>query len=334
MSAEAGKLAFWALVAVVLCYDFLNGLHDSGNVIATVVVSGSMDLGPALWLAALGEFAGPFLFGTAVASSIGRDTLNVEAVTRPVLLAAVLGALVWTLTTWLLRIPSSSSHALIGGLVGSAVLAGGWGAVRLQGVARVLLSLFLGPPLGWLAGYLVLRLTRFFAQSATPRVNQFFRTAQVPASLALALSHGTNDSQKTMALLGMVLLACGRLDRFAVPGWAIAVSAGGLALGTLVGGFRAARTLGTRIVRIRPLHGFSAQVGAATVILAAALLGGPVSTTHVIGSAIAGSGAAERFSRVRWGVFGQILTAWLLTVPTAALVAAAVHGLLRWLGWA
>ncbi len=331
MIPETG--AFAALVAVALCYDFLNGLHDGGTIISTMVVSGAMDLRPALWLAALGECTGPFLFGIAVASSIGRDILGPGTVTLPTLFAGLVGAIVWSLATWWLRIPSSSSHALIGGLVGSALVAGGWNALQPLGLGRVLLALLLAPLLGWLAGYLLLRLTRFLVQGATPKINRFFRVAQVPASLALALSHGSNDGQKTMALLAMALLASGRLDRFAVPAWAIALSAGGLALGTLAGSLRIARTLGTRIVRIRPLHGFSAQTGAAAVILTAALVGGPVSTTHVVSSAIAGAGAAERFSRVRWGVIAHILTAWLLTVPAAALVGAGARVLVRSLGW-
>lgn len=321
------------LILAALLFDFLNGFHDSSNVVSTMVVSGAMEPGPALWLAALGEFAGPFLFGVAVAKTIGAEVLSAQEVTVPAIIAALLGAVLWNLFTWFLRLPSSSSHALIGGLVGAISSVSGLGSIRPAGLGKVFLALFLAPILGLAAGYLFLRAVRFGAMGATPHINRFFRLAQVPASLALALSHGTNDGQKTMGIITMGLVAAGRLSEFAVPPWVVALCAGTLALGTLSGGLRIVRTLGTRIYRIRPLHGFSAQVVSTTVILGAALLGGPVSTTQVVGSSIIGAGAAERLSKVRWSVFGHFLLTWLLTIPAAALVAAVFRLALRMLGW-
>ncbi|MGB9722440.1 MAG: anion permease [Chloroflexia bacterium] len=320
------------LVLVALLFDFLNGFHDSSNVVSTMVVSGAMEPGPALWLAALGEFAGPFLFGVAVARTIGSEVVAAQDVTVPAIVSALLGAVLWNLFTWLLRLPSSSSHALVGGLVGAILGASGPGSIHLAGLGKVFLALLLAPLLGLGIGYLFLRVVRFLAAGATPRINRFFRLAQVPASLALALSHGTNDGQKTMGIIAMGLVAAGHLSEFSVPLWVIALCAGTLALGTLSGGLRIVRTLGTRIYRIRPIHGFSAQVVSTAVILGAALLGGPVSTTQVVGSAIIGVGAAERLSKVRWTVFRNFLLTWLLTIPAAALLAAAFRLALRALG--
>ncbi len=321
------------LILAALLFDFLNGFHDSSNVVSTMVISGAMEPGPALWLAALGEFSGPFLFGVAVAKTIGAEVVAVQEVTVPALIAALLGAILWNLFTWLLRLPSSSSHALIGGLVGAISSTSGLESIHPAGLGKVFLALLLAPFLGLIVGYLFLRGVRFLATGATPRINRFFRLAQVPASLALALSHGTNDGQKTMGIITMGLVATGRLSKFAVPLWVIAFCAGTLALGTLSGGLRIVRTLGTRIYRIRPLHGFSAQTVSAAVILGASLLGGPVSTTQVVGSSIIGVGAAERLSKVRWIVFGNFLLTWVLTIPAAALLAAVFRLVLGMFGW-
>lgn len=321
------------LVLAALLFGFLNGFHDSGNVVSTMVVSRAMEPGPALWLAALGEFAGPFLFGVAVAKTIGAEVVSAPEVTVPAVIAALLGATLWNLFTWFLRLPSSSSHALIGGLVGTIASVSGPGSIRLAGLGKVFLALFLAPGVGLVAGYLFLRVVRFLAMEATPRINRLFRLAQIPASLALALSHGTNDGQKTMGIITMGLVVAGRLPEFAVPLWVIALCSGTMALGTLSGGLRIVRTLGTRIYRIRPLHGFSIQVVSTAVILGAALAGGPVSTTQVVGSSIIGVGASERLSKVRWAVFGNFLLTWVLTIPAAALVAAAFRWALRMFGW-
>jgi len=328
----AANLPLLLLILAALIYDFFNGFQDSSNIITTMVVSGAMDPGPALWLAALGELAGPFLFGIAVAKTIGAGIVTPSAITIAAIVAALLGAILWNLLTWILRLPSSSSHALIGGLVGAVGTSAGLGAIHLAGLGKVVLALFLSPLVGLVAGYLFLRAVLFLAQGATPRINRLFRLAQIPASLALALSHGTNDGQKTMGIITMGLVTSGYVADFSVPLWVIALSAGTIALGTLSGGMRIVRTLGTRMCRIRPHHGFSAQVMATAVILGAALLGGPVSTTQVVSSSIIGAAAAERVSKVRWTTFRNILVTWLLTIPAAALLAAGLFHLLRVIG--
>lgn len=333
MSLAGSDLPLLALIVVALITDFFNGFHDGGNIISTMVASGAMEPGPALWLAALGEVCGPFLFGVAVATTIGSQVVSPAVMTEAAIIAALLGAIVWNVVTLILRLPSSSSHALVGGLVGAAATSAGLKEIQLAGLGKTLLALFLSPAIGILASYAFLRLVICMAQGATPRINRFFRLAQIPASLALALSHGSNDGQKTIGIITMGLVASGHLTGFHVPTWVIAAVAGAIALGTLSGGMRIARTLGSRIYRIRPLHGFSAQVTATAIIIGASLLGGPVSTTQVVSSAIIGAGASERLSKVRWNVFGTILVTWILTIPAAAMVAAGAYFLLRWAGW-
>ncbi|MGC8838708.1 MAG: anion permease, partial [Anaerolineae bacterium] len=228
-----------------------------------------------------------------------------------------------------LGIPSSSSHALIGGLVGAVGASAGLGTVRLAGLGRVLISLFLSPLLGLATGHLVMRVTLFLARGASPRVNRLFRRLQWFTTVGLALSHGANDAQKTMGIIAMALVSAGTLPQFAVPRWVVVVSAGAIALGASLGGWRIIRTLGGKFYRIRPIHGMAAQFSAGLVILGAALLGGPVSTTHVVSSAILGVGSGERLSKVRWGVAREIAWAWLLTIPVNALLAAGLRAVLR-----
>jgi len=316
------------LIASALVFDFLNGFHDSANLVATMIASRAVSPRRALAIAAAAEFAGPFLFGVAVAVAVGKGLLDPAAVTLPVVLAAVWAAIGWNLLTWHFGLPSSSSHALVGGLLGAAVLAGGWRVVQLQGLYIVLLALFLSPVLGLLAGWLTMRLVLFLARGATLRINSFFKRAQVLTSIGLALSHGSNDAQKTMGIITLGLVVSGAVDSFRVPLWVVVASAGTIALGIASGGWRLIRTLGARIYRIRPVHGFSSQISAAGVIMAAALAGGPVSTTHVVSSAIMGVGGAERPERVRWGVAAEMVRAWLLTIPATAAVSALL--LLAW----
>lgn len=311
-----------AFVGVALLFDFLNGFQDSANTVATMISSRAMSPRAALILSAVANFAGPFLFGVAVATTIGHEVIREEVVTLDTVLAALMGAIVWNLVTWLLGIPSSSSHALVGGLVGAAVANGGFDAILLGGLGKVVLTLFVSPILGMLSGYVLLKITLFLARGATPRINVFFKRAQIVTATALALSHGTNDAQKTMGIITMGLLAGGALPRFMVPTWVVVACAGAMALGTAVGGWRIIHTLGGKFYKVRPVHSFASQLGSAVIILAAALIGGPVSTTHVVSTSILGAGAAERVSKVRWGVAGQIVVAWLLTIPASALVAA------------
>ena len=316
------------LIVSALLFDFLNGFHDSANLVATMIASRAVSPRRALVLSAAAEFCGPFLFGVAVAVTVGKGLLDPAAVSLPVVLAAVWAAIVWNLLTWYFGLPSSSSHALVGGLLGAAVVDGGWHVVQVQGLYTVLLALFLAPALGLLSGWLVMRLVLFLARGASPRINTFFKRAQVLTSVGLALGHGSNDAQKTMGIITLGLVISGVVDSFQVPLWVVVASAGAIALGIVSGGWRLIRTLGGRIYRIRPVHGFSSQIASAAVIMGASLAGGPVSTTHVVSSTIMGVGGADRPERVRWEVAGEMVRAWLLTIPATAVV-----GALLILGW-
>jgi len=319
------SLLITILVVVALIFDFLNGFHDSSNIVATMISSRAMRPRSALLLSAAAEFCGPFLFGVAVATTVGHEVIVGQAVTMPVVLSALGSAIVWNVITWLLGIPSSSSHALIGGLVGAAVLEFGFAAIRVSGLLKVVVALFISPLLGLVIGYLIMKLVLFLAQGASPRINWLFKRAQVLTSLTLALGHGSNDAQKTIGIVTMGLVATGYLRTFAVPWWVILVCAGAISLGTMLGGWRIIRTLGGKFYKIRPVHGFTTQIASTAVILGAALLGGPVSTTQVVSSAIMGAGAAERLSKVRWQVVVDIALAWMLTIPATALMSATLH---------
>ena len=316
-------------VAIALIFDFLNGFHDSANVVATAIASRAMSPRWALGMTAAANLAGPFLFGVAVAKTIGSEVLTGEAVTVHVAMAALVSAIFWNLITWLLGIPSSSSHALIGGFVGAAIAGYGLHVIHLEGLYKVFLGLFISPFIGLIFSWVFMRQVLLVGGWATPRINIFFRRAQWLTALTLGLSHGTNDAQKTMGILTMGLVAFGILPEFQVPMWVIFASAAAIALGTALGGWRLIRTMGAGFYRIRPIHAFTSQVASTVVILGAALLGGPVSTTQVISSSIVGAGAAQRVPMVRWGVAGQILVAWLLTIPATGLLGALVFWVLR-----
>jgi len=313
------------IVAIALAFDFLNGLHDSSNIVATMISSRALSPQKALGMTAVAEFAGPFLFGVAVATTIGSEVVDPDAVNSAVIIAALSGAIVWNLITWYFGWPSSTSHALIGGLIGAVAMAEGFDTIHLAGLQKVLIALFLSPILGLVFGYLVLKAIYFLARGATPGVNTLFKRAQWGTSLALALSHGTNDAQKTMGIIAMAMVTTGYVTEFQVPWWVITMSAGAIALGTLSGGWRLIRTLGGKFYKIRPVHAFGSQLTSAGIILGAALLGGPVSTTQVVSSAIMGAGSADRVSKVRWTVARDIAVAWVLTIPIAALLAAGLY---------
>ena len=319
------------LIGVALLYDFLNGFHDSSNVVATMISSRAVSPRVALLMSAVAHFSAPFLFGVAVARTIGHEVVAQEAVTIPVILAATLSAIVWNVITWWLGIPSSSSHALIGGLVGAVAVSFGLQSIQLTGLGKILMALFISPLLGLTGGYVIMKLVLFLVRGASPRVSTLFKRLQWITSLGLALSHGTNDAQKTMGIITMGLVATGYLSRFEVPWWVILMSATAIALGTALGGWRIIRTLGAKFYKIRPIHGFTSQLTSATVIMGAALLGGPVSTTHVVSSSIIGVGSAERLSKVRWGVAGNIAVAWVVTIPASALMAALLYHPALWL---
>jgi PiT family inorganic phosphate transporter len=312
-------------IFTALLFDFLNGFHDSANVVATVIASRAMSPRVALSLSALTNFIGPFLFGVAVATTIGTEVVTEEAVTVPTAMAALLSAIIWNLITWWFGIPSSSSHALIGGFVGAAVMGYGLNAIQIEGLTRVLLALFISPILGFIIAYIMMAFFLWIGRGFTPRVNEFFRKGQWITTITLGLSHGTNDAQKTMGIMTFGLVAFGVLDEFVVPTWVIAASAGAIALGTAFGGWRLIRTMGAGFYRIRAVHAFSSQVASSFVILGAAIMGGPVSTTQVISSTIVGAGSAERINMIRWGLATQIAMAWLITIPATFILGAILY---------
>jgi PiT family inorganic phosphate transporter len=313
------------VIIIALAFDFLNGVHDSSNVVATMISSRAVSPRTALGMTALANVLGPFIFGVAVAETIGHEIVAAQAINSEVLLAALASAIFWDLLTWYLGFPSSSSHALIGGFIGAVAVGAGWQAIQLKGLEKVLIALFVSPIIGFLSGYLILRLTIYLSWNATPRINVFFRRSQVVTALALALSHGTNDAQKTMGVVTLALVIGGYLSKFQVPTWVILACALMIGLGTALGGWRLIRTLGGKFYKIRPVDGFASQLTSAAVILGSSLVGGPVSTTQVVSSAIMGVGAAERPNKVRWGVAQEIATSWLMTIPATGLVAAAIY---------
>jgi PiT family inorganic phosphate transporter len=314
-----------ALVVVALIFDFLNGFHDSANVVATMISSRAMTPRGALLIASLANFLGPFLFGVAVAETIGKEVVAPETITIAVVLAALISASVWNIITWIFGIPSSSSHALVGGIVGAVLMEAGGQAIKLKGLGIIGASLFFSPLVGFLLGMLVFRITLRSVQNATPKIDHWFKMGQIPTAIVLSLSHGTNDAQKTMGLITMGLVILGYQSAFSIPVWVILASATAIALGTAAGGWRIIHTLGGKFYRIRPIHSLTSQLASTSVILIASLFGGPVSTTHVVSSAILGVGAGQRKSQVRWGVMKEILLAWMLTVPITAGLAALLY---------
>jgi PiT family inorganic phosphate transporter len=318
-----------AVIILALIFDFLNGVHDSSNIVATMISSRALPPRVALWMTAAANFVGPFIFGVAVAETIGNEVVDSAAIDLVVILAALASAILWNLLTWYLGFPSSSSHALIGGLIGAVVIAAGWSAIMLPGLLKVLLALFLSPIIGFIFGFVVLRLIYLICWKASPKVNKYFNRGQILTSLSLALSHGTNDAQKTMGIITLALVTGGYLETFEVPQWVILACATMIAAGTALGGWRLIKTLGAKFYRIRPVDGFSSQLASSVVILGASLVGGPVSTTQVVSSSIMGAGAAERKNKVRWGVAQDIGMAWLLTIPATALMGAGLYWLLN-----
>lgn len=316
-------------VAVALIFDFLNGFHDSANVVATVIASKSMSPPVALALTSITNFIAPFLFGVAVATTVGSEVVTQEAMTVPVALAALFSAIIWNLITWWLGIPSSSSHALIGGFVGAAVVGYGFYVLNIEGLTKILIALFLSPILGLVLGWLSMVIILFLGQSFSPKVNNVFLKGQWITSTTLGLSHGTNDAQKSMGIIAFGLVAFGAIDSFYIPDWVVFVCATSIALGTALGGWRLIKTIGGGFYRIRPSHAFSSQLASSMVILSAALLGGPVSTTQVISSSVVGAGAAERVNMVRWGLAYQILIAWFITIPVTGLLGGGLYLLLQ-----
>lgn len=316
------------LILLALTFNFLNGFNDASSIVATIISSRALPPRLALGIVAVAEFLGPLLFGVAVAKTIGQDIVTVERVTVTVLEAALLSAIGWNLFAWYFAIPSSSSHALIGGLIGAVGASAGLGALQGAGLTKVLLALFISPVAGLITGHLVTRLVFYLARHASLRINWFFKNAQILTAAGLALSHGANDAQKSMGIITLGLLVSGNISQFEVPRWVVVLCAGVIALGAASGAWRLVRRLGAGFYKVRAVHGFCTQIASAGVVLSAALLGGPVSTTQVVSSAILGVGSAERLKKVRWGIAGNIATAWVLTIPATALIAALLFTLI------
>jgi PiT family inorganic phosphate transporter len=321
------------VVAAALAFDYINGFHDAANAVATVVSTGVLPLRTAILLAALLNFAGA-LTGTAVASTIGKGLIRPEAVTQVTVLSALIGAILWNLATWYFGIPSSSSHALVGGLVGSAAANAGWSSIQPEGLIRVIESLIVSPLVGFALGFVVMLAIYWICRGKSPsRLSPVFRRLQIVSAAFMALSHGSNDAQKTMGIIAMSLaLYSGGSQagaHFHVPLWVMVACAVAMGAGTMAGGVRIIKTMGTKIIDLKPVHGFAAETSAAVTILGASHLGLPVSTTHVISGAIMGVGSSQRVSAVRWGVTARIAWAWVLTIPISAAVACACHVVLE-----
>ncbi len=313
------------LVILALVYDFFNGFIGSSSIVATIISSRAMAPRPALLMTAVAEFIGPLLFGVAVAVTVGYELVDLDAMNSAAVLAALSGAILWSLVSSYVGLPSSTTHALAGGLVGAALSVGGPSSVSLPGLQKVVLALLLSPILGMVFGYLALKGLYFLSRDATPSVNALFKRLQVVTAVILALSHSTNDAQKAMGMIAMSLVVTGYATQFYVPWWAILLCAGAIALGTAVGGWRLFRTLGGKFYKIRPIHAFGSQATSALVVLVTGLLGGPVSATQVISMAIVGAGSADRISKVRWNTVLDMGLAWLLTIPLSALVSAIIY---------
>jgi PiT family inorganic phosphate transporter len=329
-------------VVIVLLFDYTNGFHDAANIVATVIASRAMTPAQAVVIVGIFEFLGPLLGGTAVANTIGKFiTLDgvLPVLSLAILVCGLLGAIVWNLATWYFGIPSSSSHALVGGLVGSVVVSVGmdhvvWGFSELMqghvtGIVKVLAALLLSPVIGFGMGFLIKRLMSALLNRATPAVNRRLRGAQFFTAAGLAFSHGANDAQKSMGILTLVLLLGGFIPKFEVPFWVMLACAIAITLGILSGGWRIVRTLGFAIFRVRPIHALSSQLTSALVILSASLIGAPVSTTHVVATSIMGIGSADNPRAVRWKKAQDIAVTWVVTIPGAALVAIQAYALLN-----
>ena len=318
------------VVIAALAFDFINGFHDTANAIATVVSTGVMRARSAIMMAAVFNVLGAFL-GTAVATTISKDLVDASVVTQPLVLSALIAAIVWNLITWRSGIPSSSSHALVGGLVGAGFAVGGFHAIHPAGLEKVVIALVLSPVLGFSGAFAAMIVETWVVRRMAPvRVNRVFRFLQLFSSAFLALSHGLNDAQKTMGVITMALIAYhgqSVAGPATIPTWVIGSCALAMGLGTSAGGWRIIHTMGNKIFKMRAIHGFTANASAAIVIQIASAFGLPTSTTHCMTAAIMGAGATTRLSAVRWGVTRQIVTAWVLTIPMCAALGGGLYRL-------
>jgi len=326
---------FWAVAGIILTalvFDYLNGFHDAANSIATVVSTRVLTPGKAVVWAAFFNFAAAFIFGTVVAKTIGSGMVRLEAVDRTVIFAGLLGAIAWNIITWYFGLPTSSSHALIGGYAGSAVAKAGFGVIIASGWTKTLLFIVLSPIIGMVLGFISMTITMWVSRHSSPRaVDSRFRKLQLFSAAAYSLGHGTNDAQKTMGIIASVLFTSGYMKTFDIPLWVVILAHCAIAMGTLSGGWRIVKTMGQRITALRPIGGFCAESAAAVCLFGLAMNGIPVSTTHTITGAIIGVGSTRRLTAVRWAVTKNIVWAWIVTIPAAAFIAALTHAVLaRW----
>jgi inorganic phosphate transporter, PiT family len=324
---EGFTLALIAVLGLAVAFDYINGFHDTANAIATSVSTRALAPSWAIGMSAVANFFGA-LTGTAVAHTIGSGLIDAHTgESQSVIAAALVGAIIWNLITWRLGIPSSSSHALIGGLLGAALISAGIGSWQIDGVVNKVLVPLVGSPLvGFTLGLLLMALIfNVFRRAHPGRLNRVFRRLQVVSAGYMAFSHGSNDAQKTMGIMTLALVTAGVIPSFEVPLWVILVAASAISLGTMAGGWRIIRTMGTKVVKLDPVHGFAAETTAATVIFGASHFGMPVSTTHVISSAIMGVGSSDRLRTVNWSVARSIVTAWILTIPASGFSAAVAY---------
>ena len=328
---ETMQVALWVVVLLVvlaLAFDFMNGFHDAANSIATVVSTGVLRPGQAVLFAAVFNFIAIFVFHLSVAATVGKGLAQPGVVDVHVVFGALVGAITWNFITWYYGIPSSSSHALIGGIVGAVIAKAGAAALVASSVLKTVVFIFVSPLLGFVLGSLMLVAVSWTLRRSTPsRVDRWFRRLQLVSAGAYSLGHGGNDAQKTIGIVWMLLIATGytAAGAAAPPTWVVLSCYTAIALGTLFGGWRIVKTLGQRLTKLKPVHGFCAETGGAITLFMAALLGIPVSTTHTITGAIVGVGATQRASAVRWGVAGNIIWAWILTIPASAFVAAVAY---------
>jgi len=320
------------LVFIALVFDFLNGFHDSANSISTVVSTRVLSPKYAVLWAAFFNFVAAFFIGTEVANTVGRGIIHLDIVDNLVILAALGGAIIWNIVTWYYGLPSSSSHALIGGLIGAAVAKAGTSTLVWSGIAKTTAFIILSPTIGLVLGYIFMIISLNLNQNSNiARSDKLYRKLQLVSSAIYSTGHGMNDAQKTMGIIAMALYSKGLLgDTFSIPFWIVIACYSVIALGTMFGGWRIVKTMGTKITKLRPIGGFSAEAAAACSIIGASIAGIPVSTTHTITGAIVGVGATTRLSAVRWGVAGNIIWAWILTIPVAALISAIIYLALKY----
>ena len=318
------------IIAIALIFDFTNGMHDAANSVATIVSTRILSPKQAVVWAAFFNFAAFFIFGTTVAKTIGNGMIKIDTVTPTVICAALLGAISWNLITWYLGLPSSSSHALIGGYAGAAIAHAGFGVIITRGWYETLIFIVLAPAIGLVLGYFLKVATSWtIRKQSMASVNKWSRVLQLFSAAAYSLAHGSNDAQKTMGIITSLLFAGGIISVFKIPLWVVLIAYSSIALGTISGGWRIIKTMGQKITKLTPIDGFCAETAAASSIFLSTYLGVPVSTTHVITGAISGVGSANRFSAVRWSVTLNIVVAWVLTIPSAAIIAALIFSATR-----